>query len=359
MQMMNRSIYKLSVYTVMHFLVDLACMFYLIGMIYPGLADAAQRLEAAVLYNLFAFALPMALGLLADLLGRNALVSCLGCLLIALNYLILPHPWTAVALIGIGNGLFHIGGGRQVLQDAGSRFTPSGVFIASGALGVFLGRQMAYAFRQIFYTGLWVALLLCVLLLAVSAAGQRTQDVRSRISRQKLGAGMLCMSVLVFLVVIIRSYYGFAARFSWNSTLLTGLIFTLCVVAGKAAGGFLADRLGVFWATVISLAGAGILALFANLSPAVGCAMILLFNMTMPMTLTLLAMLWKELPGFAFGTLMMALFLGTLPDMVFHISVPASPVWLFALCLISLALLIPVLYKGGFFPARGQGRTQA
>ena len=155
---------------------------------------------------------------------------------------------------------------------------------------------------------------------------------------------MLITSLLIFFVVIIRSYYGFAAKFSWNRGFVTGLIFTLCVVAGKFTGGILADKLGVKWASVISLGGAGLLALAAEVSPVAGCVSILLFNMTMPVTLVLLTDLWNELPGFAFGALMMALFLGTLPDMAWNIHWLSSPVGLLILCMISLALLLGAIF---------------
>ena len=337
--------YNLSIYTVMHFLVDLSCIFYLYGMVNMRLPGNDLRLLAAVLYNMFAFALPMLLGFAADLIGKNALVSCLGCLMILVNYLWIPGPWTSVALIGIGNGLFHIGGGRQVLQDAGPKYAPSGMFIASGALGVFLGRQMAGGFRQVYYISMWILLALCVIILAYTGIRQWKHNIRSKASAQKVTASILLLSLLIFIVVIIRSYYGFVAKYSWNNGFWIGLVFTLCVVAGKFTGGILADRLGVTAASAISLGGAGITALFAADAPVIGCLSILLFNMTMPITLTLLTELWKELPGFAFGTLMMALFLGTLPSMVLHITWLASPAGLFCLCMISLILLLVTIYR--------------
>ena len=349
----------LFIYTILHFLVDLSCIFFLMGMVYPQLAGSDVRIHAAIQYNMFAFALPALLGLAADLTGRNAAVSCLGCLMILTSYLTVPGPWASVVLIGIGNGLFHIGGGRQVLMDSGCvalggtadpcgkerirstvRYAPSGVFIASGAMGVFLGKNMAQAFRQIFYICMEAALALGVLLLLWMAVRQWKKSIRSMISAQAVSSKMLGLSLLIFLVVIIRSYYGFVAVYSWNHTFLTGLIFTGCIVAGKALGGFAADRFGVTAASVISLGGAGVLALFAGSIPLAGYLSILLFNMTMPITLTLLTKLWEELPGFAFGVLMLALFLGTLPVMVWHVNWMASPVGAFGLCMISLGLLL-------------------
>jgi len=301
------------------------------------------RLEAAVIYNMLAFALPALLGLLADLAGKNAFTSCLGCLLIFLCYIITPGPWSAVALIGVGNGLFHIGGGRQILQDSMPKYAPSGIFISSGALGVFLGKTLSGAFRHWVYILIWAVLAACVILLAFCGIRQNPSGKRSKLSSQKTGAKMLMLSVMIFIVVIIRSYYGFAAAYPWNNGFTTGLIFTICIVAGKFLGGIAADRFGVCAAAAVSLGGSGILALFSFGSPVAGCASILLFNMTMPVTLTLLTGLWNELPGFAFGVLMLALFLGTLPNMVWKISWMSSPAGLLGLCLISLALLLGVI----------------
>ena len=345
---------NLVIYTIMHFLVDLSCIFFLTGMIYVRQPSAEAVTRIAVIYNALAFALPMLLGFAADIVGQNAFTSCLGVLLILINYLVIPDIWVSVLLTGVGNGLFHIGGGRQVLHDSEyfperdtvkKRFAPSGIFIASGAMGVYLGRNMGVNFRNIYYVCMWIALAVCVVILAFCGFKQQDKVRKSHPAASDTGKGMLITSLLIFIVVIIRSYYGYAASFSWNSGFLTGLIFTLCIVAGKALGGIVADKLGVGAASIISLGGAGITALFAAGSPVTGCISMLLFNMTMPITLTLLAEVWHELPGFAFGALMLALFLGTLPTMVFKIRILSTPWGLFALCMISLALLLAAILK--------------
>lgn len=331
---------NLILYTIMHFIVDLSCIFYIVGMVFVRLPDQQQWVEAAVLYNMLAFALPMLLGLAADVIGKNAAVSGIGCFIILVNYLIIQSPWTSVVLAGIGNGLFHIGGGRQVIQDAQKKYAPSGIFICSGALGVFLGKKMAGDFRQIFMVLMLIALALCVLVLAFLTVKQWRNSIRSHLKLQKLGTKMMLLSLLIFVVVIIRSYYGCISGYSWNNSFDIGLIFTLCIVAGKFLGGIAADKLGVMTASIISMAGAGILTLFAANSPVVGCLSILLFNMTMPITLALLADVWNELPGFAFGALMMALFLGTLPTTLLKVSWMAAPLGMCGLCAISLVLLV-------------------
>ena len=119
------------------------------------------------------------------------------------------------------------------------------------------------------------------------------------------------MLVLIccFLVVALRSYLGMVLSFPWK----TGgwaLALTCALVLGKAAGGFLGERLGMVRASVLSLGLAAVLFCLSGF-PLAGTAAVFLFNMTMPITLWAAARLLP--PGLAFGTLTFALFLGFLP----------------------------------------------
>src|SRR5665648_840312 len=45
----------------------------------------------------------------------------------------------AVILAGLGNAMFHLGAGAQVLRQGLSRAAPAGLLVAPGALGLALG----------------------------------------------------------------------------------------------------------------------------------------------------------------------------------------------------------------------------
>ena len=86
----------------------------------------------------------------------------------------------------------------------------------------------------------------------------------------------------------------------------------LAVVGGKMVGGFAAARWGAHKTAVVSLGLAAICYLFSQAMP-MGLAALLLFNMTMPITLYLMVCHMPDRHGFAFGLLTFALFLGFLP----------------------------------------------
>ena len=126
-------------YSLIHFVVDFACMAFV--------ASLAQRYHvslfgAIVAYNFFAFFMQMPLGIIADKLNKNALVAASGCVLVASAFLCANWPLHACIIAGIGNALFHLGGGIDVLNISRKRAAQAGIFVSTGALGLFFGKNM-------------------------------------------------------------------------------------------------------------------------------------------------------------------------------------------------------------------------
>ena len=49
----------------------------------------------------------------------------------------------ACIIAGIGNALFHVGGGIDVLNISEKKASLSGIFVSTGAMGIFLGSKSA------------------------------------------------------------------------------------------------------------------------------------------------------------------------------------------------------------------------
>jgi FSR family fosmidomycin resistance protein-like MFS transporter len=320
-----------AVYAAGHFIVDLACAFVLIRFARPAAAWAT----AALLYNFFAFAGQMPLGLLADRFGNGRMFAAVGCLLVSAAYVMPDAPLLLAVTAGVGNALYHIGGGFDVLRT-GDRAGLLGVFVSPGAFGLFLGVLLA---RSPFPPYIPPLLLLAAAAAVLRLCG-RTDGAGP--SFRLTGAGILALAAL-FLVVCLRSYTGFLFAFPWK-TGAWAWVFVLCVVLGKAAGGFLYDRFGGVRTAAVTLGCAAALFLVSANNPVFGCAAVLLFNMTMPVTLRAAADRLPGARGFSFGLLTFALFLGFLPE---YMGLPAlRTVWMYAaLCVLSLALLLAGLRR--------------
>jgi len=374
-----------SVYSVSHFIIDFSCAF----LMFRSISRSPDWYLCILLYNFCAFAMQLPIGILADKLNRNFIFAAAGCLAVAAAYGISGLPIAAAVTAGLGNGMYHIGGGVDVLNISEKKSGALGVFVSPGALGIYFGRILG--------EGSEAAALPILLALAASAGliiavrmARRGKYVGNagfslRMSRDILGSGfhprmlvapgetggatrvhqfhprmlvapgetggatrvhqfhpqMLVAPLCLFIVVCLRSYVGLAQSFSWKGTGYWGIALVCAAVLGKTAGGFLSDRRGPLKASVFTLSGAALLFLFPQ-TPVAGVASVLLFNMTMPITLWIMAGVFPGAKGFSFGLLTFALFLGFLPV---YLGVGEPPFLLFpALAAASLALMWAALH---------------
>ncbi|MCI8538224.1 MAG: MFS transporter [Oscillospiraceae bacterium] len=327
----------LLAYSLGHFWVDFSCALLMFSL--SGQGDWAL---CVLLYNFSAFALQMPIGLLADQWNRNSRTAALGCGLAALGWALSPIPVAAALSAGLGNACFHVGGGIQVLEDGGDRAAPLGVFVSPGAFGIFFGTLLG---RSSGFSGLAAAAGLLGFALGFCLLESRGEG-KPAPSARDLNRNVLWALACCFLVVVLRSYLGMILSFPWKTGAWS--LWVICaVVSGKAAGGFLGDRLGMLPASVLSLGLSTVLFCLSGF-PLAGTAAVFFFNMTMPITLWAAAQLLPDRKGFAFGMLTFALFLGFLPvwlgwPPLLH---GGSGYAVGALC--SLALLVLGLKRGRF-----------
>ncbi|MCI8303574.1 MAG: MFS transporter [Lawsonibacter sp.] len=293
---------RLCVYSIGHFWVDFSCAL----LMFSQLSGRREWALCVLFYNFCAFALQMPIGLVADRLNRNGGAAALGCGLAALGWMLTPLPAAAAAAAGVGNACFHVGGGIQVLNDGGDRAAPLGIFVSPGAFGIFSGTLLGGSLP---FPNWLAAAGLALFALGFGLLESCTQ--KSAPTALSLERNILWALACCFLVVVLRSYLGMVMAFPWK-TGRWALGMICAVVFGKAAGGFLGDRLGMGRAAVLSLGLSAVLFCFSA-APLAGTAAVFLFNMTMPITLWAAARLLPGGKGFAFGTLTFALFLGFLP----------------------------------------------
>jgi MFS transporter, FSR family, fosmidomycin resistance protein len=273
--------------------------------------------ELVLGYDLMAFGLQLPLGILTDLL-KGARIALVGGLVLALAGLC-AIPVSAVAtmvLAGLGNALFHLGAGAVVLSAAQGRAGPAGVFVAPGALGLGLGiwfgrTGVAPAWP---IAGLVVAGLVASFFLRhPEPEGVPLAPAHTPANELKRAAWLAVLALLV-VSVGIRSFVGFAGTYQCNKTSL--LIMAGVPVAGflgKLFGGFVSDRLGWIDTTVGALLVSAPLIAYSGGSPYAAVVGLLIFQMTMPVTLTAAYVALPTMPATAFGLPCLALIAGALP----------------------------------------------
>lgn len=303
----------LTLYALAHAAVDAVCAGVLWTGVHDGVIATGTAWSVFLIYNLLAFAIQPMIGLVADRLGVARGMAALGGLMTAavVPLSVVPHGFLlAAGLAGVGNAVFHVGGGAASLRFAAGRATPPGVFVAPGAAGLAWGIVIGRGGGPVWPFAAALAVMAVVILARPVPVMPGGRTVRAR--RETRPAIELILLLLLF-VVCVRSYVGLALAFPWKSQMHLLVALTAAVVLGKAFGGVLADRFG--WRRVgvgALLVSLPLLALGTG-SPAAGIAGALAFNMTMPVTLAAVGSGLPEHEGFAFGLTCLALFGGAAP----------------------------------------------
>lgn len=311
-----------------HFVVDFACVSTMLCAVSRVLGESGQdSLElialSILLYDVVAFAFQLPVGIALDKLDKNSLAAMLSYALVGGGVLLSLVPvafieWLAVLLLAAGNALFHCAGGLCVLNISQKHAGPSGIFIATGAVGVFLGTFSAQ------YGRLQVAFSLLVLLFLCASITRVVQKVNKKYwnihnvpfaipefsSRTLLAIFLLCF------VVALRSYTGIVMAFPWKSEMLLLALSILGVFAGKALGGMVADRIGFRTTAIFSLIAAATLFVPSWEMPLMGLLAVFFFNFTMAITLASLSNILHEAKGTAFGLASFSLAIGALPALL-------------------------------------------
>lgn len=330
---------KLPLLCFAHFAVDFTCAFLCLG----DVGNRGNLQMYLLIYNFLAFAVQMPFGLLVDRFGHRLRFAGIGVLLTACaviaSFYPLFYPYSAVILAGLGNALFHVGGGVHTLHHANGKCTPLGIFVAPGAFGLFLGGWCASSFAYVLPFVLFALFCIALALLFCKTEEKTCSFSADGVAVPKKAVFAL---VLLFAVVFLRSAAGFQFGFSWK-TGLSAVLFALAVSVGKALGGILADRFGMMNASAVSLLSGGILFVFSKENAVCGILAVLLFNCTMPVTLYLAAKILKGLQGFSFGLLTFSLFLGLLPSYFGFSASSYAAVFGIGACVLSLVLLLPAV----------------
>lgn len=304
-----------------------------------------------VTYNVLAFMTQPFVGIWMDrrrpgsqCLWTAALLLLTGALLTTLHPLCrtltaeLPLLVAVAVLLGMGNSLFHVYGGKFVTEHTANDPRHLGFFVSSGALGLALGGACHSLALMVI-----IALLMIAAIIAferVSPAAEGAQSITLATPEPRSCALLLFMLLLVF----GRSFVGNVRPDSVANLSHYAVIAGLLAFVGKSSGGFLGRRFGVWSTLTLTLTASGLCLLLSGLHWAFAVLMVLAINLTMPLTLHLANRSMPRRAGFAFGALAfvlipghaLALCCGGLPSATFLLYALVATIIIEALVLLSL-----------------------
>lgn len=326
----------IGAYSVAHAIVDFCCAAVIYSFI--GSTDTGFLLKLAVLYNILAFGLQSIFGLIVDKYNIPRKSAIFGCLFLILGLCLYNKPLYTIVLMGIGNALFHVGGGLISLRLGNGRAKLPGIFVAPGAIGLFLGTML---WKYTFIDNIWLAFLPLFAMAIIFFA--KFNDEKQTVFENR--ASLPCYYTIILLLlfaIAVRSFVGLSYDFTAKENIQLMTIFIFGAAFGKFAGGFIADKFGMFRTALIGLF-LSIPCLKFGYIPQFSIIGMFLFNLTMPITVTALANMMPNYKGFAFGLTTLALLLGYLPVYA-KFKVASQSIFLFEIILVSAIVTSIALY---------------
>lgn len=304
--------------SVLHLLVDglCVCCLYLIASSF----SAMHLVGIFLTYNILAFLTQPLTGLWADCMKRRHWMLLASVLLLTVAVLatsiVVSFRLSTVGmmvvpiLLGMGNSLFHVWGGKQVAVTTGNDMRALGAFVSTGAFGLALG--IVFFSWPLLYT---VLLTICVLSTAYVHLDLKAgiSAINSQEAECRFSMLFIWMSLLVLmLVVMLRSFVGetFSGEMSRTGSMV--LLIGLLSMLGKIAGGWLAHHLGIVRMLALVIVLVLVCLVFRSQEMVIALVGLFAVNCTMPVTLYLANVVLPKREGLAFGLLAAALIPGYL-----------------------------------------------
>ncbi|MCR5456040.1 MAG: hypothetical protein K6F33_13730 [Bacteroidales bacterium] len=277
----------------LHFMVDAMCI--------CCLYLTTHEISNYVIYNVLAFLTQPFTGIIIDKAKHRdniLLASALLLGLAAILALLLSQTSTFVIamVLGIGNSLFHVWGGKEVATSTRNDIRALGIFVAPGAFGLAVGAVLAS--WALLYA---LSAAICLLSTYQYCNVGNAQDLTDDKPRPKYWIPIVGG---IMLFVMFRSYVG--GNLSANPSHANATILMAGAVAmlGKALGGFVSHNrhiAKVFVATTILAVACMWMDGDNRTAALVG---LFLINCTMPITLYWTNKLaGKKMYGLSFGLL--------------------------------------------------------
>lgn len=330
-------------YFYVHFVVEIACFYVLAKVI----GNSYLLWMIPLFYDAFAFVPQAIIGIISDkypkfnmgIIGIILLFSSL--LLFELTNLL----YISIFLLAIGNAFLHIDGAEATLKCSNGKMSHSAIFVSGGSFGVITGKLLGkYEYSYLIILFLILSIIPFVLLGNLEKRESLNNKKNKIIKYHNEKINPMLVVLLATTVVIVRGYMGYGIPTGWNKTIFQTILLYVFMGTGKALGGIFIDAFGIKKTSILSVLCAIPFLIFGDQNMTISLFGVMLFSMTMAVTLGLLNSVLKGHSGLAFGYTTIGLFLGTVP--IFFIKFDSVLinsiiiVVLSILCLLMLKLII-------------------
>ena len=307
-------------YAYVHFILEVVCFCFL-----SRLSDSLIVWLIPFLYDGFAFIPQSLIGYIKDKypkfnVGLFGMITLL--LGISLFSFTSVSKYILVFIISIANASLHVEGAYNTLLSSKGKLSHSAIFVGFGAIGVITGRVIAKTSMPS-----WFLLVLIITMLPILLTGDKFINKDSNCNnfnyvKEKIDPFKVI--ILCTMVVIVRGYVGYRIPSAWQTETIHTVILFVTMGLGKCIGGIMSDAIGLKKVANISTLLSIPFLLLGNNNMIVSLIGIMIFSMSMSITLAIMVSVLKKNPGLAFGFTTIGLTLGTIP--IFFVTITSTVV---------------------------------
>lgn len=314
----NKNLRVGYLYFYIHFVVEVLCFFVLARLV----GKSFFLWFAPLLYDALAFVPQAIIGYAYDK-HPSIKFAYGGLTLLLVGFVLfglkLASPYIGLILVCLGNAALHVDGAEVTLKCSNGMLSPSAIFVSGGSFGVITGKllgQSNLAFWLLVFLGLSIVPFIILSHMYYDEASEKIKTCSGFDYANKDISKVKIILLSVF-VVIVRGYMGYGIPTSWNKTTIEAILLYSAMGIGKAYGGISSDAFGIRKTSIISSLLALPFLIFGDNLMIVSLIGVMLFSMTMSITLALLVSVLRHVPGLAFGLTTIGLFIGTVPIFFF------------------------------------------
>ena len=333
-------------YFYIHFIVEVVCFF----LLYRIHGDSYLLWIVPLVYDALAFVPQSIFGYFSDKYPKVNL-GLIGTVFLTISiplYFLTKTPFLSTIILCMGNALIHVNGAEVTLRSSNGKLASPAIFVGGGSFGVVTGKLLAATKVHYLLIVVFSITIIPFILLAEYYKKDTLNDKNpcKEFNYHNKNMNVKLVILLAVLIVIVRAYMGYGIPTSWNKTVLETILLFSFMGIGKCLGGILCDAIGMRKVAILSIACSLPFLLFGDKIMYISLFGIMLFSMTMAVTLGLLVSTLKKAPGLAFGLTTIGLFLGTVPIFFFKFTTLLGNCLLISvLTIISLLIALKIIPK--------------
>jgi FSR family fosmidomycin resistance protein-like MFS transporter len=305
--MNNKSILNLICVSANHFLVDFVCGYLVFSALVHEQLTPGHFYYLVILYGLLAFGFQPLFGLIIDYLQTPYYFFKLSLITLIIAVIIFYFdPVIGITICALANAMFHVSAGTISLNITPDRTTAPGIFVAPGAIGLFLGIWLGKI-----YPDHILLLIIAIIIISIFVLNNLPKiSINYHEKNIKRNSKYYLILIGLLLVISLRSVIGLSLNYDWKTNIILALILVLFISIGKAVLGIMADRISWLKISVISILLSIPLLYLGKWYPPLAFLGAFFDQVTMPVALVAVSMLWPGRPGWAFGLPCAALIFG-------------------------------------------------